>query len=305
MEINKAIQDYLINLNIEGKSKNTISSYSRDLNHYQDFLYDNNIEDINKINDRLIEDFIFDLNDIYETKTINRIKTTIRNFHKFLNFKYDIPNPAINIHTSKGKTSLPIYCTLDEIEKLMSIFNNEDQKDIFNHAILEMIYGLGLRVSECCELKTNQVNLNDGFVKILGKGNKERVVPIPARTKDIISLYFNNIRPIWLKKANNYFFINKEGRKIYPRYVQYMLKDCVALAGINKEITPHKLRHSYATHLLEGGADLRTIQELLGHSDISTTEVYTHVDASRLKDTYMKSHPLANSSLNIKKKKEK
>ena len=304
MEVNKAIKDYIVNLNIvEGKSKNTISSYTRDLKHYESFLIDNNINNIEEVNDRLIEDFIFDIQDIYANTTINRLKTSIRNFHNYLNFKYDFINPSLNIHTSVSKRSLPIYCTIEEIDKLMSIFNDEDAKDIFNHAILEMIYGLGLRVSECCNLKISQINLEDGFVKVLGKGDKERIIPIPSRTKDIINLYFLNIRPLWLKKSNNNFFINHNGRNIYPRYVQEMLKNSLSLAGIKKDITPHKLRHSYATHLLEGGADLRTIQELLGHSNISTTEIYTHIESNRLKNEYLSNHPLRNAKLDIKKKK--
>ena len=290
MEVSRAIKDYLLNLNIEGKSNNTISNYGRDLSKYESFLSENNIENVEDINDRLIEDFVLDLNDTYEIKSINRMKTTIRNFHKYLNFKYDIKNPSLNIHTSKGKTSLPIFCTVEEIDKLMSVFTDEAQ-DALDHAILETIYGLGLRVSECCELKISQINLEAGFVKILGKGNKERVVPIPKRTLDTINEYFKNVRPVWLKRATNNFFINKEGRKIYPRYVQYMLKDKLALAGIKKDITPHKLRHSYATHLLQGGADLRTIQELLGHSDISTTTIYTHITNKKIHDDYKKYHP--------------
>ena len=303
MEVNKAIKDYIVNLNIvEGKSKNTISSYTRDLKHYEGFLIDNNIDNIEDINDRLIEDFIFDIQDIYANTTINRLKTTIRNFHNYLNFKYDIINPSLNIHTSVGKKSLPIYCTVEEIDKIMDYFK-EDSKDILDHAILEMIYGLGLRVSECCDLKTNQVNLSDGFVKVLGKGDKERIVPIPTRTKTIIDTYFSNVRPLWLKKSTNNFFINSSGRAIYPRYVQNMLKDVVNIVGIKKDITPHKLRHSYATHLLEGGADLRTIQELLGHSNIATTEIYTHIESNRLKNEYINAHPLKDAKLEIKKKK--
>ena len=296
MKIDSAIKDYIFSLSTsEGKAQNTITAYKIDLKHYLNYLNDNNIDQVEKINDKVIDDFINTLNKQYKTKTINRIKVSIRNFHKYLNFKYDIVDPSLNVTVSKGEKRLPIYGTKTEIDKLMSIFNDEIPEELFDHAILETIYGLGLRVSECCNLKTNQVNIDDGFVKVLGKGNKERVVPIPGNTLAIMKHYFLNVRPIWLKKSTNNFYINKYGRRIYSEYVEKMLKNSIIKAGINKNLTPHKLRHSYATHLLEGGADLRVIQELLGHADISTTEIYTHVESERLKGTYMNAHPLAKS----------
>ena len=217
----------------------------------------------------------------------------IRNFHHFLSFKYDINDPSFAIQVSKSIKRLPIYCTVAEVDELMNTFK-KTKEDLFNKAILETIYGCGLRVSECCNLLISQVNLNDGFLKILGKGNKERIVPIPQRTNDVMSYYFSNIRPLWLNGSTNSFYINKYGKHIYPEYVEKMLKNALKNTKISKNITPHKLRHSYATHLLEGGADLRSIQELLGHSDISTTEIYTHVETQRLKNTYLNSHPLSN-----------
>lgn len=295
MKTESAIRDYIFSLSTsEGKAENTVSSYRIDLNHYLDFLNRNNIFNVEDITDSDIDTFVNELNKKYKARTINRIKVSVRNFHKFLNFKYDIKDPSINVTVSRGEKRLPIYATKNEIDSLMLVFKDEVPEELFNHSILETIYGLGLRVSECCDLKNSQVNLDDGFVKVLGKGNKERVVPIPHNTLKVMKQYFMNIRPIWIKKSTNYFYINKYGRKIYSEYVERMLKESIIKAGISKNLTPHKLRHSYATHLLEGGADLRVIQELLGHSDISTTEIYTHVEENRLKDTYIKSHPLAN-----------
>ena len=178
----------------------------------------------------------------------------------------------------------------------MGVFDDEEPEDLFNHALLETIYGLGLRVSECCDLRTSQINLEDGFANIIGKGNKERLVPIPSMTLEIMKKYFHNVRSLWLNRPDNHFFINRKGKKVYREYVEKMLRNSVISAGIRKNLTPHKLRHSYATHLLEGGANLRAIQELLGHSDISTTEIYTHVESERLKNTYLKAHPLANET---------
>jgi site-specific recombinase XerD len=293
MKIDKAIKEYVISLSTsEGRSENTISAYQRDLNKYSSFLKSNGIEDTEEISEDLVFSFIDDLNEDYAVKSINRMKTSIRNFHRFLNFKYELKDPTLNVKVSKGETRLPIYATKNEIEQLMSIFDDKDNQQLFEHAILETIYGLGLRVSECCNLKTNQVNLNDGFVKVLGKGNKERLLPIPNRTKMLMNEYFVKVRPLWQKRKTNQFYINHLGKPIYSEYVEMMLRESNIKAGIKKHLTPHKLRHSYATHLLEGGADLRVIQELLGHSDISTTEIYTHVESERLTELYKKAHPM-------------
>ena len=295
MKLDQAIREYIISLSTaEGKAKNTVESYSRDLRQYSDYLKENNITDTSKIEEETIYSYIDDLNDRYASTSINRIKTTIRNFHHYLNFKYNLKDPSLNVATSKGKKRLPVYATKQEIEKLMSVFNDEDPQDLFDHTILETIYGLGLRVSECCDMRTNQVNLTDGFVKILGKGNKERLIPIPDKTKKLMHMYFANVRTLWQKKNTNRFFINHFGKPIYSEYVENLIRNKAYEAGIKKPLTPHKLRHSYATHLLEGGADLRVIQELLGHSDISTTEIYTHVEQERLKEAYMNAHPFAN-----------
>lgn len=292
MNVDVAFENYFYYLSISsGKSKATISSYRQDLKRYQAYLNDNGVRHIEAVNGRLIMDFINCIATNIAASSCNRMKSSIRSFHQFLNFKYDYRDPSINIHTHKTKHHLPIYCTIEEIERIMGSFSNEP-KDILDHTLLETIYGCGLRVSECCNLTTSQVNLNDGIIIVLGKGNKERMIPIPHRTKNQMKEYLN-IRSLWLKGKNNLFFINPKSKPIYRNYVESMLKSKRIELGIQKEITPHKLRHSYATHLLEGGADLRVIQELLGHSSISTTEIYTHVEANRLKNVYLNSHPLA------------
>ena len=303
MNVDSAIKDFIISISSsKGMSDNTIKAYQSDLNKYLTFLNENGITDIKKVDDLTVDSFVEKLNKKYAPSSVNRIKTSIKSLHRFLNFKYEYKDPTLNLAVTKGEKRLPIYGSHEEIDKLMSLFNNEDNKDLFEHAIFETIYGLGLRVSECCNLKTNQVDLNEGYVKILGKGNKERIIPIPDQTKEIMKLYFHNLRPLWLKKSNNFFYINRFGKKIYREYVEEILRKRISEAGIKKHITPHKLRHSYATHLLEGGADLRAIQELLGHSDISTTEIYTHVDEERIRNEYMKAHPL-NSAKGLTNKK--
>ena len=292
MKLDSAIKEYIISLStVEGRSDNTIESYSRDLRKYKEYLEEKGIDDPTKIKESDIFSYIEALNKEYSSASVNRMKTSIRNFHRFLSFKYDYKDPSVNVTVTRGKKRLPVYATKNEIDKLMGVFDDSIPQDLLDHALLEAIYGLGLRVSECCNLRTNQVNLRDGFVKVLGKGNKERVIPIPDQTKKVMSAYFMNVRPLWQKKASNLFFLNHFGKKVYSEYVEKMLQEKINEAGIDKHLTPHKLRHSYATHLLEGGADLRVIQELLGHADISTTEIYTHVEEERLKDTYLKAHP--------------
>ena len=293
MKPENAIRDYIISIATnQGRADNTIESYSRDLKKYQAFLEEKKIDRIEKVKDTDIDEFVAQLNKGYASASINRMKTAVRNLHRFLNFKYEMKDPTLNLTVSRGEKRLPVYATQDEIEQLMGLFDDEVPEDLFIHAIFESIYGMGLRVSECCNLKTNQVNLHDGFVKILGKGNKERVVPIPSKTKEVMDKYFRTVRPLWQKKATNRFFINRLGKPIYSEYVEKVLRQSIIDLGIDKHLTPHKLRHSYATHLLEGGADLRVIQELLGHSDISTTEIYTHVETERLKESYRNASPL-------------
>lgn len=294
MKISNAIKEYIFQLqNNEGKAEATITSYSSDLNLYKNYLDKNRIENIEEIDDSIIRGFIVYASKKYSNASLNRLKVSVRSFHHFLTFKYDIQDPTFAVQVSRRIKRLPVYCTVDEINDIMDQFDDEKSEDILNKCILETIYGCGLRVSECCNLKLSQVNLNDSFIKVLGKGDKERVVPIPNRTNKIMKLYFNNVRSVWLKGSNNNFFINKYSKPIYSEYVEKMLKSVISKTSIKKPITPHKLRHSYATHLLEGGADLRSIQELLGHSDISTTEIYTHVESNRIKKSYLNFHPLA------------
>lgn len=291
MKIDVAIKDFIFNLeNNEGKALKTIESYGSDLNIYNNYLKKLNINDTDDINESIIRGFVIYSSKKYSNSSLNRLKVTVRNFHRYLSFKYDLKDPSYSIEVSKSTKRLPIYCTQDEVDLIMNYFKDEPD-DILNRAILETIYGCGLRVSECCNLKLADVNLNEGFMNIIGKGNKERLIPIPKRTCKMMNKYLKEVRPLWLKKSTNFFYINHFGKKIYSEYVELMLKKTIELLGIKKPITPHKLRHSYATHLLDQGADLRSIQELLGHSDISTTEIYTHVESKRLKNSYLEHHP--------------
>ena len=297
MKIDTAIDEYLRYISVqEAKAKRTVEAYRHDLKVYEAYLKSVKLEDIEKVDKNIIDDALIEYGQDKSEATLNHYKVAIRNLHKFLDFRYDIDDPAIFVSVKKAEKRLPIYLTKEEVNQLMETFNDEIPKDLFHHCILETIYGLGLRVSECCNLKLNDINFEDGIVKVLGKGNKERVIPIPKYSLKIMGDYNGTIRPLWLKKPNTkgFFFINHLGNRLNPKYVEELINRQINLTDIKKKISPHKLRHSYATHLLDAGADLRTVQELLGHSDIATTEIYTHVQNERLKKAYLNSHPLAN-----------
>ena len=173
----------------------------------------------------------------------------------------------------------------------MQSCDDSQPQEIFRHALLELMYACGLRVSEVCSLTYNRVDLDTGMVRVLGKGSKERLVPIARGSIPILIRYRDTVRPTWVKGRTQLFFVNRFGRRVTPRSVELLMEQKRRELGIKKKLTPHKMRHSYATHMLQGGADLRSIQEMLGHSDIQTTEIYTHVQNRQLFDSYEKYHP--------------
>lgn len=292
MKIDNAYKEYIMEISIRNpKANKTISSYTHDIDDYINFISSNGIENIENIKYSIIESYVVFLRKKINANSVARKCSAIRGFHEFLSFKYDCLNPSLNLEVSKQRKMLPIYCTVEEINQIMNTFNDEIPKDIFNHALLEIIYACGLRVSECVQLSIAQVDLQTKIVRVLGKGNKERIVPLPDASIPILIKYVDTVRPLWIKKNSKLFFLNHLGNHVTTEYVEIMLKYICNLAGIKKDITPHKLRHSFATHLLQGKADLRSIQELLGHSNIATTEIYTHVQNQRLLDSYSSFHP--------------
>ena len=291
MQVDLAISDYLLYLQTCGKANKTIVSYSSDLNLYYDFLIANNIEDITLADEEILKKFVKERLDKDATSTLNRRKVAVASLHHFLNFKYDLKDPSYVLEGSKKEKKLPIYLTIDEVTKILNSFDNS-LEGYFERCIIETIYAAGLRVSECCGLLVANVDFERSCLNIIGKGDKQRIIPLPLHTKNLLSYYLNNIRPLYLKGNSQLFFINKHSKHIYEEYVAKILNKACNKVGIKKHISPHKLRHSYATHLLEGGADLRSIQELLGHADIRTTQIYTHVNVKGLKDIYKNHHPL-------------
>lgn len=292
MRLEDAGKEYLMHLTIQkGKSQHTVTSYKEDLKQYFAWLEKHHVSDTKDITESLIQSFIVEQSAYKASSSMVRMAASIRSFHQDMAFMYNETDPSLNIEVHKSTKKLPVYCTVEEITRLMNSFDDTDPVQYLNHAILEMIYACGLRVSEAVSLTLNRVDLDTGTVRVLGKGDKERVVPVPRGSIPFLKQYRDVIRPGFIHQKTNLFFINRYGRKITPKYVEILLHDkCIEL-GFKKHITPHKLRHSYATHMLQGGADLRSIQEILGHANIQTTEIYTHVQNKQMFEAYEKYHP--------------
>lgn len=294
-ESNKLLDQFLSHLRIErGLSENTVSSYSSDLIKY--FRYLERKEKLPLVVNR--EDIaeylalIKKKND-YSARTIARNLSAIKMFYRFLIGEGRITdNPARLLEPIKLPSRLPGTLSHDEVERLLAVPDTTASLGQRDSAMLELLYATGLRVSELVGLHLINVNLDPGFIRTIGKGSKERLVPMGDKARDAIKLYITYGRPDLIKGKNiPYLFLNSRGSSISRQGFWKIIKKYGIMAGIKKKITPHSLRHSFATHLLEGGADLRSVQIMLGHSDISTTQIYTHVSRERLKQIHEKYHP--------------
>ncbi|RSL34608.1 site-specific tyrosine recombinase XerD [Salibacterium salarium] len=295
--MNTDISDFIHYCQVEkGLSENTIRSYQRDLNHYAAHLQSNNIKNVQQIERSHIVDFLYSLKDNgRSSSTIARTISSIRAFHQFLlRSQRSVKDPSELIEIPKGEQKLPDVLSTGEIEALLTASDGTTAFARRNKAMLELMYATGLRVSELCSLKTGDIHLQMGFVHCMGKGNKERIIPLGKVAADAVESYVNKGRPHLLKKKkHDTLFVNHHGNSLSRQGFWKILKETSQRANINKKLTPHTLRHSFATHLLENGADLRAVQEMLGHADISTTQVYTHVSNHKLKDVYLNYHPRA------------
>ncbi len=276
-----------INLN---RSINTIKNYTYSLNQYYNFLVINNIIHIEDIKYELIQKYIDEIAIINQNSSVARKLSAINSFHKFILMKYNYPNPSFLVTCKTKEFKIPVYLTQNEFELIMKQIG-DSYNEICYKTIYELIFGCGLRISECLSLQVNQINFDTSYLTVIGKGNKERLIPIPKLTLKYLKTYFIEFRANNKHYKNNYLFINEKGKCFSREKLESMIKLYSKQAGLKKHITPHKLRHSYATILLENGCDLRSIQELLGHSDISTVQIYTHVQSKRLKDSYSMFHP--------------
>ncbi|PAD36828.1 site-specific tyrosine recombinase XerD [Terribacillus saccharophilus] len=292
----EALDDFIHYLQIErGLSENTLQSYARDLRTYTRYLQENEVQEWAQVTRAKLTAYLRWLHDDGKSAaTIARTLSSIRLFHQFLLREYGLKeDPSIHIDTPKKERKLPKILSSDEVDKLLTC-PGTDTLTIRNRAMLETLYATGLRVSELLALELDDLHLEMGFVRCFGKGSKERIVPLGDMAKARLEEYLNRSRKVLLKsKASDILFVNHHGNPLSRQGFWKVLKQIARDAGIQKEITPHTLRHSFATHLLENGADLRAVQEMLGHADISTTQIYTHVTKTRLKDIYKTHHPRA------------
>ncbi|WP_413309036.1 site-specific tyrosine recombinase XerD [Bacillus sp. 1P10SD] len=293
------LKDFMHFLIVEkGLAKNTIVSYERDLKSYLHYI--KNVESVLTLNDVQRIHIVHFLGFLKEqgksSKTLARHIASVRAFHQFLlRDKATDQDPSVLIETPRLEKSLPKVLSLQEVEVLLETPKQKDHYGIRDKAMLELLYATGIRVSELINLDIENVHLTMGFVRCIGKGNKERIIPIGSTASDAIKLYLDRGRPQFVSKKHREqaLFLNHQGNRLTRQGFWKILKKLTKEAGIEKELTPHTLRHSFATHLLENGADLRAVQEMLGHADISTTQIYTHVTKTRLKDVYSKFHPRA------------
>lgn len=289
------LEEFLNYLSVEkGLSKNTGYSYRNDLNKYIIYLEKNNIDSIEKVRRQDITNFLLSLKDRgISAVSISRNLVAIKGFHRFLVRENFIKEDVTSVLESpKLWKKLPDALSIDEVSKLLKAPNVRELQGIRDRAILELLYATGMRVSELVSLKVSDLNFDIGFLRCTGKGQKERIVPAGRFAIEAAKRYLDRTRPIFLKnRQNDRLFVTRFGRNISRQTIWKLIRRYAAQARINKHLSPHTLRHSFASHLLERGADLRIVQEMLGHSNISTTQIYTHIDKGRLKLIHEKYHP--------------
>ncbi|MCX6164300.1 MAG: site-specific tyrosine recombinase XerD [Ignavibacteriae bacterium] len=284
-------------------SENTINSYIFDLKLFSTFIEEKTkVRKVSDITEKELIDYISYIGrkqnkreKNYAEKSLYRMISVLKSFFKYLLIEDIIKdNPAENLDSPKTSRLLPTVLTIDEVNKILDSVDLTLKFGFRDRAILETMYASGLRVSEVIALELNNIFFQDGFLRIFGKGSKERIVPIGKSALGFIEKYYNEGRNVIKNKdSHNFVFLNFRGKKMTRMSVWNIVKKYSAIAGIKKEIHPHTLRHTFATHLLEGGADIRIIQEMLGHSDISTTQIYTHIDKEYLIEVHKTFHPRA------------
>jgi len=296
MKWHDALKDYSLYLKIErGLSQNSVENYSRDVNKLLLFLEDNDIKESPiSISDEIIQQFIYEVSKSVNARSQSRIISGLRSFFEYLIFEnYRKYNPTSLLETPKIGRKLPDTLAIEEIDIIINQIDLSHPQGERNRAILETLYSCGLRVTELITLQISDLFFEEGFIRVIGKGDKQRFVPINGQTQKYIILYMNHIRnhiPIQ-KGFEDTLFLNRRGKQLTRNMIFLIIKDLTEKAGIKKKVGPHTFRHSFATHLLENGADLRSIQQMMGHESITTTEIYMHLDKSFLKGVVEKFHP--------------
>jgi integrase/recombinase XerD len=284
------IDRFLQYLRIEkGVADNTVQSYKHDLAMYREHLGTVGLLEAQKVDVSKFLKFLYARH--LKPRSATRAFAAVRGLHKFLILeRAATENPTANVDQPRWWKPLPNVLAFEEVDKLLSVPDTATSKGLRDKAMLEVLYATGLRVSELIGLRLDGVDTDIGFVRCMGKGSKERIVPLGASAVSAVAAYLQVRR---VRKSTNYLFLNNRGEKLSRMGFWKLLREYGIRAGIKKKLTPHVLRHSFATHLLERGADLRAVQTMLGHSNISTTEIYTHVMRERLKEIYKSYHPRA------------
>lgn len=296
MKIEEAVKRYLEYVEKElNYSPLTKINYENDLNNYMDFLKIKGFNYLNMNKDKVMDYLKYLDNLEYQNKSISRILSSIRSFYNYLiEIKLLENNIFKRIKNPKTIKKLPNYLSIVEIENILVTIEENDKVNIRNKCLFELIYSTGLRVSEVSNLKLNDIEYSEKSIRILGKGNKERIVYFGDYAKNLLNKYMKFRKEFLKKGETNYLFVNNNGDKLSRQSIEYIIDKIMKNSKTNHKISPHTLRHTYATHLLDNGADLKSVQELLGHENLNTTEIYTHVSAERLKSEYLKYHPNKN-----------
>lgn len=290
------IEEFLKYLSIEKKYSNkTIENYSIDLEQFTNYLKSININSIKDVSYEILRKYLEYLyNNKYSNKTICRHISSIKSYYKFLvNKEYLKDNPSELLNSPKMEFRLPNYLNIIDLEKILSIPNRETKIGKRDILILEMFYSTGVRLSELVNIKISDIDRSNRQIKVLGKGSKERIVFFSIKCLEYLDDYLNNSRIFLLKENNDYLFLNNKGKKLSTSGVEYIIRQILLKSDLHIHLTPHTLRHTFATHMLDEGADLMTVKELLGHENISTTGIYTHVSNEHLRKAYLNSHPRA------------
>ena len=298
------LNEYLTTLKFEKNlSDNSINSYKNDIQKFLAFEKERMVEDVANITAKDVTDYFYQLRKSeLAYSTTSRNMSALKGFFKYLDSQnYLEENPISNLLPMKSERKLPDVLSVEEVEKILSQPDVSDKLGLRDKAILELLYSSGLRVSELINLKISDLFFDEEVIRVLGKGSKQRIVPIGLSAKNWIKKYLLESRPFFEKKtkSGNIIFLNRRGGKLSRMTIWKIVQKNVKSAKIEKEVHPHTFRHSFATHLLEGGADLRAVQEMLGHSDISTTQIYTHIDQDYIKQEYLEHHPLEKLSEKI------
>lgn len=298
MQVQQAITEFLSHLRVErGSSPRTVEAYGADLADYEGFLAEAGVTDIDRVDRDAVVAYEADLLERgYAITSIDRHISAVKSFHRFCaREELAKANPASTVHPPAPPAKLPDVLTIDQVNALLDQVSGDDPIELRNRALLEVLYGCGLRVSECSGLDLGDCIFDQGYLRVIGKGDKERVAPIAGCAAEALSAYLAQGRPNLAKpyaSPTSAVFLNARG----GRLTRQSIHKVVARAGLSigvENLHPHTLRHSFATHLLARGADLRAIQEMLGHSDISTTQIYTHVNRAHIQEEYLKAHPRA------------